>query len=93
MGTGIGLSMGLGLGQTIGNEFSSLAQSMNIGETKKCRVCKAETSINQQFCYSCGSNLLEHEVVKEKSLAPSGEQTIPCNQCGYVYSSKFKFCP
>ena len=88
MGAGIGMGMGFGIGGAMGGQVGSVAQSLNINETKKCPGCNTDMDAAARFCPACGND----------SQAPGGAQgnaadTVTCKDCGAGYSKRYKFCP
>ena len=85
MGAGIGMGMGFGIGGAMGSQAGSLAQSMNIEETRKCPNCSGNMNAATRFCDDCGFDT--RKGISEK------ESLIECSECGYKYPNRYKFCP
>lgn len=83
MGAGMGLGMGFGVGREMGNQFSSMAQNIDLRggyrKSKFCPQCGSEVLAGAKFCSECGSRLIS----KERH----------CTQCGTVLEGNLRFCP
>ena len=83
MGAGMGLGMGFGVGREMGNQFSSMAQNIDLRggyrKSKFCPQCGNEVLADAKFCSECGSRLIS----KERH----------CPQCGTVLEGNLRFCP
>ncbi|MFR3344477.1 MAG: hypothetical protein ACLTS6_10930 [Anaerobutyricum sp.] len=60
MGTGMGLGMGFGVGREMGNQFSSMAQNIDLRggyrKSKFCPQCGSEVRRMQSSRSECGSS-------------------------------------
>ena len=83
MGAGMGLGMGFGVGREMGNQFSSMAQNIDLRggyrKSKFCPQCGSKVLADAKFCSECGSRLIS----KERH----------CPQCGTVLEGNQRFCP
>lgn len=90
MGAGIGLGMGFGMGQGVGAGFGSMAQEIQVNNskesTKECPKCHAQIPQTQRFCGNCGFDT-------EKKPESKKENTLICSSCGSVVTKTTKFCP
>ena len=75
--------MGFGVGREMGNQFSSMAQNIDLRggyrKSKFCPQCGSEVLAGAKFCSECGSRLIS----KERH----------CTQCGTVLEGNLRFCP
>ena len=90
MGAGMGLGMGLGMGQGVGAGFGSMAQEIQLNNsketTKECPNCHARILQTQRFCGSCGFDT-------EQKPETFKEDSITCSSCGGKITPNTKFCP
>lgn len=86
MGAGIGFGMGVSMGQCVGAGFGSMAQEIQVNNSKECPKCHAQIPQAQRFCGNCGFDT-------GKKLESKKENALTCSSCGSAVTETTKFCP
>lgn len=85
MDAGIGMAMGMGVGQPIGAMMAQMNQHlMPNAPQQPCPACQTLNKTDAHFCSGCGQSL---------STAPTEVNKIPCDNCGMPLVPGSKFCP
>lgn len=102
--TGIGMAMGVGLGNTFSEKIStSLKQDTESNEHRiSCVKCGANLKEGTKFCYECGEPQKKRcpkcgvfqENQNSKFCHECGELLVKkCSACGIIIKNDAKFCP
>ncbi|WNY27923.1 hypothetical protein MmiEs2_01020 [Methanimicrococcus stummii] len=82
VGAGLGLGMGIPLGNIMGQQVNNMGQIFNNGETIQCSRCKSPVSKNKQFCQDCGFDMHSSSII----------HSVKCSHCGFILDPSKKFC-
>lgn len=86
MGTGIGLGMGVELGQTIGSQFDNISSPLNTSQ-RICPKCHTRMHGDSVYCRKCGHHTAKVTAGEEQVSFPS------CPACGTeITIDHAKFC-